>query len=66
MSKTKILIHLVNEKVIEIQEDWFLKDEILKTMNDGNCNFQIKNYIIPKSSINYIKFEEAEGEMKND
>lgn len=59
---TKITIYLVNEKTIEIKKGWFVKEDFLKTMNDNNYHIQIDNYIIPKTSINYIKFEEIESE----
>ena len=54
-----MIIHLINE-TITIKDDYgFFEDIYLQQMNDGQSNIRISNYIIPKSSINYIEFKEG-------
>ena len=58
----KYIIHLVNEKKIEIEETYVFKDNILNKMNDRDDAVMLGKYIIPKSSIDYIEFIESEEE----
>lgn len=64
--KTKIIIHLINEKVIEFESNYFSLSYYLDKMNDGNCNIKFANYIVPKSSISYIEHKEVESEENNE
>ena len=61
--KKIIKICLINERMLEVKTDYVFDSEVLNRMNDGQDNIIIGNYIIPKSSINYIKFEEVEDEQ---
>lgn len=63
--KTKITVHLVNEQVIEYEDAWFLSERLENKMNDGNSVIHFDKYIVPKSSINYIKYKESEGNNEN-
>ena len=51
--------------MLEVKTDYIFDGDILNKMNDGQDNIIIGNYIIPKSSINYIKFEEVEDNENN-
>lgn len=60
MLKYKIIIDLITDTTITIEKEWFMEDTLIKNLNDGNSNILIDNYIIPKSSIKYIKIEKIE------
>ncbi len=60
----KMLIHLMNEKIIEIEEDYIFLDNIFNKMNNNDSSVNFKNYIIPKSSIYYIEVVDKEVKLK--
>ena len=62
MNKDKLLIHLVDGNVIEIEDTYIFLDNIFNTMNDNNTNIMRGKYIIPKSNINYIEIVHINGD----
>ena len=59
MNKDKLLIHLVDGKIVEVEESYIFLDNTFNAMNDNNANIMKGKYIIPKSSINYIEIVHA-------
>lgn len=60
----ELIIHLVNERNIAlVKSNWFSLASLLKEMDNGNLNIMIDEYIIPKSSINYIELKERASEI---
>ncbi len=66
MKKDKLLIHLIDGKIIEIEETFIFLDNMLNNMNDNNKNIMKDKYIIPKSNINYIEVVRAGSENNNE
>lgn len=60
----KVIIHLANKKQLVIENYTFVNNYYFNELNNNNPYIMIRNYIIPKSSINYIEFLKEESEEK--
>lgn len=60
----KIKIFLVSGEIIEIEKKYVFIKDISNELNNNNDNANFENYIIPKSSINYVNVEKIESEEK--
>jgi len=60
--EAKVKVHLINEQVIEYKDNCFFAHYLTDKMNSCNDTLEFDNYIVPKSSINYIEYLKIESE----
>ena len=55
-----VKINLVNGEVLSYKTDYWTRNSLEEKMENKQETIQVEQYIIPKSSINYIEIVEKE------